>query len=148
MPLMDVGNVLVWHALKLYLPPGTRLTSVYRSPNNQFNFIVQKARKHGYKFAKEPVLGDRSSWIGALEFVRTKGYKVAEPGKSYHQRGMAYDLAGPDLQKIKEAVLKAVAAGSIRLVNKSNNLIIETQNRCVHVEIESATLDHEPFEYA
>jgi hypothetical protein len=44
--------------------------------------------------------------------------------------------------------LKAVAAGGIRPVNKLNNPIFETQNHCVHVEIESATLDYEPFEYA
>jgi hypothetical protein len=64
------------------------LTSVYRSPDAEFSSIVKKARKHGYKFAKDPVLGDRSFWIGALEFVRTKGYKVAQPRKSYHKKGM------------------------------------------------------------
>jgi len=149
MPLLDVGNHLVWQALKLYLPPGTRLTSVYRSPASQFDFIVEKARKHGYKFARDPVLADRPSWIGALEFVRSKGYKVAEPGKSLHQRGLAYDFSGPDLQKIKAAILKAVADGRVRLVNKPRNLIVEPPpQNCVHAEIEAATLDYEPFEYA
>jgi hypothetical protein len=147
MPLMDTGNYLIWQAIKHRLPPGTRLTSVYRSPADQFKFIVKAAKKHGYAFTHEPVLENRSSWINALKFIREKGYKVAEPGKSMHQQGLAYDFTGPDLQKIQAAIAKAVAEGHIRLVNKPNNLIIETRNNCVHAEIESATLDFEPFEY-
>src|SRR6266516_3046525 len=97
MVMMDVGNRLVWQALKLYLPPGTTLMSVYRPPESQLNLIVENAKKAGYKFADTPVLARRSSWIGALEFVRSKGYKIAEPGKSLHQRWLAYDFSGPDL---------------------------------------------------
>ena len=148
MPLMDVGNYLVWQAIKLYLPPGTKLTSVYRPAQAQLEFIMKKAQSQGYKFTRPAVLSDRTSWSAALDFVRSKGYKVAEPGKSLHQRGLAYDFTGPDLQKIKAAVLKAVSEKRISLVNKPNNLIIEPQNNCVHVEIEAATIDFEPFEYA
>ena len=147
MALMDVGNKFVWQAIKLYLPMGTKLSSVYRPAQAQLDFIVKKAQAEGYKFARPAVLNNRSSWSEALDFVRSKGYKVAEPGKSLHQQGLAYDFTGPYIQKIKAAILKAVGDGKIRLLNKSNNLIIEPINNCVHVEIEQAWLDFEPYEY-
>jgi len=149
MALVDTGNQMVWHALKLYLPPGTRLTSVYRPAQAQLDFIVRKAKKEGYTFASQPLLSDRSSWIGALDFIRSKGYKVAEPGVSRHQKGIAYDLSGPDLNTIEAGVRKAVAEGRITLVRDSKSPILrETVNRCVHVEIEAAILDSEPFDWA
>jgi hypothetical protein len=147
MTLVDTGNLMIWYALRPYLPPGTRLTSVYRPAQAQLDFIVRKATKEGYHFAKPPVLGDRTSWAGALGFIRQKGYQVAEPGLSKHQRGMAYDLSGPDLDAIEAAVRKAVAAGRISLLRGSNRPIRpETINRCIHVEIEAAILDFEPFD--
>jgi hypothetical protein len=149
MPLMDTGNKWVWHALKLYLPAGTRLTSVYRPPQAQLDFIVRTARKHGYKFDRIPLLHDSQSWAGALEFVRKKGYKVAAPGRSAHQRGVAYDFTGPNLDLIKKALQKAADARRITLVPGSRSaLIIERTNNCVHAEIESALIDHDPFDFA
>jgi hypothetical protein len=69
--------------------------------------------------------------------------------KSMHQRGLAYDLSGPDLSKIEAAVRKAVADGRIRLVQGSSSAILcEPRNNCVHVEIDGGLLDFEPFEYA
>ena len=55
----------------------------------------------------------------------------------------------PDSAKEKPQKGKVVAVGDgkIRLLNKSNNLIIEPINNCVHVEIEQAWLDFEPYEY-
>ena len=149
MALMDTGNLLIWQALKLYLPVGTRLSSCYRPPQAQLNFIVQTARAKGYRFARNPALHDEASWSGALAFIRQKGFKVAAPGRSMHQRGLAYDLSGADLSKIETAVRKAVADGRIRLVAGSPSAILrETKNHCVHVEIEGGLLDFEPFEYA
>jgi hypothetical protein len=147
MALVDTGNLMVWNTLKHYLPPGTRLTSVYRPAQAQLDFIVRKAKKEGYKFTKPAVLGDRSSWIDALKFIRGKGYKVAEPGVSKHQSGVAYDLSGPDLSKIEAGVRKAVADGSITLLRTSKNPILrETTNHCVHVEIEAAIVEMEAFQ--
>jgi hypothetical protein len=146
---MDVGNWLVWQALKLYVPPGTRLTAVRRTAQEQLNFIVRKARAGGYQFTKPALLSDPTSWRDALAFVRSKVWKVAAPGESKHQSGLAYDLAGPDLAKVEAAVRKAAADGRITLVRTSRNPILrEVVNRCVHVEIESGLLDFEPFEYA
>ena len=65
-----------------------------------------------------------------------------------HQRGLEYDLSGPDLDAIVSAVKNAVTHRRIHLVPGSrSNLLIERQNHCVHVEIDSAVLDFEPFEF-
>src|SRR5690348_3915127 len=142
---MTRTNELMWQALRLYLPPGTRLNSVRRPPQEQFDIIVKLARGNGYHFATPPHLNHESSWRGALSFIRQKGFKVAAPGRSMHQRGLAYDLVGPDLDKIETAVRKAVSDGRIKLVPGSRSAILqEPMNRCVHVEMEAGILDFEP----
>ena len=147
MPFMDSGNILIWQALKLYLPVGTKLTSCRRSPSEQLAFIRRTAEQYGYRFASPPTVDNSGSWQPALEFIRYKGYKVAAPGSSMHQRGLAYDLSGPNLNAILSAVQKAVDQKRIRLVSGSrSNLLIEKQNHCVHVEIDEGVLDFEPFE--
>lgn len=149
MALLNATNAQIWQALKPYLPPGTSLTSVYRPAAAQLSFIVRKARAHGYRFSKPPVLEQRDTWEDALVFVRKKGYKVAAPGASNHQAGVAYDLSGPNLKKIEEAVRKAVAAGRITLLRTSKTPILpEPKNNCVHVEIEGAIIDFEPHDFA
>jgi|KBSMisStandDraft_5_1062788.scaffolds.fasta_scaffold456267_1 hypothetical protein len=149
MPFMDSGNVLIWQALKLYLPAGTSLTSCRRSPSEQLAFIRRTAEQYGYVFASPPKVDNSASWQPALEFIRNKGYKVAAPGSSMHQRGLAYDFSGPNLNAILTAVQKAVDQRRIRLVAGSkSNLLIEKRNHCVHVEIDEGVLDFEPFEIA
>lgn len=150
MALMDVVNQTVWQVLKSYLPPDTRLTSVYRPPQAQLDFIVQKAGKHGYSFSRKPTLNDKTSWQGALKFVRARGYQVAAPGSSMHQKAIAYDLVGPSLDKIAAAMRKAAHEGAITLVHESSQPIrIEPPpQNVVHVEIEAVTLFHDPFDWA
>jgi hypothetical protein len=149
MPHVDSGNLLIWQALRLYLPLDTKLSSVRRPAAEQLAFIKKTAEKNGFLFKTPPTLRDSDSWRPALEFIRSKGYKVAAPGTSMHQRGLAYDLSGPNLNAILEAVKKAVAQKRIHLLQGSkSNLLIEHQNHCVHVEIDSGILDFEPFDYA
>lgn len=148
MAQIDTGNYLTWHTLKSFLPRGTRLSSCYRPAQAQLAFIVKKAKKEGYAFTRAPQVSDERSWSGALALLRKKGYKVAPPGRSNHQSGLAYDLSGPDLSAILAGVERALAEGKITLLQGSkSNLIVEKKNNCVHVEIESALIDHEPFEF-
>ena len=147
--LVDVGNTLIWQCLKLYLPVGTRLNSVRRSPQDQLALIVERAKKQGFHFKRPPVFGDESSWIDAWKLVNTAKYPIAKPGKSMHQKGLAYDLTGPDLKAIFEAVNKASSTGRIHLIPPRpgwQNPRLE--GNCVHVEIDSGKLDFEPFDYA
>jgi hypothetical protein len=119
---------------------------VHRPAQAQLDFIVSKARRHGYSFTRTPLLRDRSSWQPALEFIRTKGYKVAEPGKSAHQLGIAYDFSGPDLGKIESAIRRAAADGKITLAKSKSAILLETHNRCVHVEVVGAVIHNEAFD--
>jgi hypothetical protein len=154
MPQVDVVNLMVWTQLKSYLPPGTTLNSVYRSPQDQLDYIVRKAKEYGYTYTKKPTLSDRSSWQAAPEFIRKgtakyKGIKVAAPGRSMHGRGIAYDLGG-DLKKIEAAVRRAVADGRIKLSGSKDALLIEPNNGprgCVHVEIVEAVIHNDSFDY-
>jgi hypothetical protein len=145
--MMDVVNLTVWYQIKPYLPPGTRLTSVHRPAQAQLEFIVSKARKHGFVFQKAATLRERATWHPALEFIRTKGYKVAEPGKSAHQMGIAYDFSGPNLGKIEAAIRRAVADKRITLAQSRSAILVEKQNHCVHVEIVGAILHNDPFDF-
>jgi hypothetical protein len=146
MPQVDVVNLTVWNQIKPYLPAGTRVTSVHRPAQAQLDFIVRKARQYGFEFNKPATLKDPSSWQAALEFVRSKGYKVAAPGKSAHQAGIAYDFSGPDLPKIAAAVRRAVAEGRIKLAISKSALLIEKVNHCVHVEIVEALIHNDAFD--
>jgi hypothetical protein len=145
--MLDVVNLAIWYQIKPYLPAGTRLTSVRRPAEAQLNFIVATARKHGYQLPRPASVHDPSSWQGALDFIKAKGYKVAAPGRSAHQQGIAYDFTGPDLQRIESAIRKAVADRRITLATSKSAILVETQNHCVHVEVVGAILHNEPFDF-
>lgn len=143
MPVVDAVNLMVWNQIRLLLPAGTVLSSVKRPASAQLAVIVSKASALGYKFARTPTVEDASSWQGALDFLRKKGFKIAAPGRSNHQSGFAYDFTGPDLQAIRSAIMKAAADGRITLANSRSALLIEHKNHCVHAEIVRATIWNE-----
>ena len=149
MAKVDVVNQLVWYAIRQRLPQNTRLTSVYRSAEEQLGFIVAKAKANGYKFEKTPTVKDSASWQGALDFLRQKNYTVAAPGRSFHEKGIAYDLSGPDLKKIETSIRAMVSDGTITLSDGSkSSILIEKRNHCVHVEIQAAILYGDIYDYA
>lgn len=157
MPLLDQRTELIWQAFKLYLPRGTRLRSVIRPPQAQLAIIVKYAIDSGYKFPRPATLDEPSSWEPALKYIRKKGFEVAAPGSSMHERRFAFDLThsptarDSDLQDIETALLKAAADRRITLMPSRPhwpNPKIELKNRCVHVEIKAALLDFEPFDCA
>src|SRR5206468_3536283 len=90
---MNAGNDMIWQCFKLYLPPGTLLPSVHRPADEQLAIIVQRAKEKGYQFKRTATVADESSWIEAWKLVNTKKNPVAKPGRSMHQKGLAYDLA-------------------------------------------------------
>jgi hypothetical protein len=145
MVLVDVVNLIVWNQLRSIVPPGTRLTSVKRPASAQLQFIVGKSKSLGYVFSEPPVLQREATWRGALDFLRSKGIKVAAPGRSNHQQGIAYDLSGTNLDRIAESVRKAAESGRITLANSPSRLLIERANNCVHVEITAAIIHNDQF---
>ena len=142
-------NDAIWNCLRLYLPPGTTLSCVYRSNEDQLEIIVKRATDQGYKFSRIPKVSDPASWLGAWHKVNTKRNPIARPGSSTHRFGIAYDLAGPDLPKIVNSILKAAAAKAISLAPPRPNWDNpRLEGTCVHVEILGGKIDFEPFEFA
>lgn len=143
LPLQDQ----VIAALASYLPDGTAVTSVYRSAEDQLKTLIRFANKNGYKFENAPTLSDRGSWSPALAYVKKKGIKIAAPGSSQHEKGIAFDLSGPDLKAIHEGVNTAIADGVISV----RKIIHEVANHCIHVEVTSVSYGNnitflQPFE--
>ena len=134
MARLEFQHEFVWDILQEYVPEGTKLSSVLRSDQEQLNTIVRYAKAKNYKFKTAPTLASRGSWYPALAHIRSKGIIIAEPGKSPHQHGLAFDLVGPDLEAISKAVEQARDDGAISIKRK----IIERGNKCVHVEVSSA----------
>jgi hypothetical protein len=141
-------NDAIWNCLKLYLPPHTILSCVYRSDQDQLDIVVQRATKKGYKFPSPPKLSDTHSWRAAWHLVNTRTDPVARPGSSMHRLGIAYDLGGPNLKDIVAGILNASAAKAIALAPPRphwENPRLE--GHCVHVEILGGRMDFEPFDF-
>jgi len=144
--LVDVVNLQIWNQLSPFLPTGTKLSSVKRPAKDQLKFIVNTSKRLGYEFSREATLDDETSWKDALKFLREKGYIVAAPGRSNHQSGIAYDLAGPDLDAIVAGVKQAVDKRYITLLEGSRSALLkEPTNGVVHVEISGAVLFNDQF---
>lgn len=147
--ITSAANSMVWRVLTAYVPVGTCLTSVYRSPQHQLDIIVARATALGYVFKEPPVVNHPRTWLEAWKLVNTRSDPVARPGQSMHERGLAYDLAGANLKDIMEGIMKAAAEGRINLLPARNGWTNpRLEGSCVHVEIEGATLDFEPFAIA
>jgi len=142
-------NDAVWQCLKLYLPPLTTLSCVYRSDEDQLAIIVERAKARGFKFSHPPRVSDPSSWLPAWHLVNTKQNPVARPGSSTHRLGIAYDLTGPDLSKIVAAIQKAASLRAIQLAPRRSGFDNpKLEGHCVHVEILGGSIDFEPFDFA
>lgn len=125
---------LSYTMLQKYLPPGTRFTSGYRSPQKQLDLIVRNARARGISVPANVSLEDESSWRPALMALRATRFIVAAPTTTPHGTDEAvFDLSGPSIEAIRAGLLKAQDAGMI----KYRRIIFEPSNNAVHVEVES-----------
>ena len=122
--------------LQEYLPPGTRMTSGYRSPEKQLNLIRRMAQSNGIPVPAQMSVNDQSSWQAPLNGLRAKGFIVASPLTTPHATPeMVFDLAGASLDVIKAGVYEAEKAGTVKI----RKVIYEAQNGAIHVELESIT---------
>src|SRR5215213_9835646 len=120
--------------LQPYLPPGTRLTSGYRSPDKQLDLILRLARANGIPVTGQSSLGNENTWRPALMALRSKGFIIAAPTSTPHGTDEAvFDLSGADLNAIQAGLRQAEKAGMV----KFKRILFESQNNAVHVEVES-----------
>ena len=146
---MSQYNDAIWNCLKLFLPPLTTLSCVYRTNEDQLQIIVERAVKRGYNFSKPPTVSDHASWLAAWQLVNSRMNPVAKPGGSTHRLGIAYDLSGPDLPKIVAAIQKAASVRAIQLAPRRGGFDNpKLEGHCVHVEILGGRMDFEPFDFA
>src|SRR5215216_3249579 len=119
--------------LQPYLPPGTQMTSGYRSAQEQLDLIRRLARAHNIATPTHMEVSDRDSWWQTLLAVRDKGYIVAAPTTTPHStREIVFDMSGSNLNAIEEGCRRAERDGIVQF----RKIIRETQNNAVHVEIE------------
>lgn len=120
--------------LQEFLPPGTRMTSGYRSPEKQLDLIMRMAKSKGVPTPDHPSVADESSWRGPLMALRAKGFIIASPTNTPHATEEdVFDMSGAELNAIQDGCRQAEKAGKL----KFKRILFEVQNNAVHVEIES-----------
>jgi len=120
--------------LQEFLPPGTRMTSGYRSPEKQLDLIMRMAKARGIPTPDHPTVNDDSSWRSVLNALRAKGFIVASPTNTPHATEEdVFDMSGADISAIQDGCRAAEKAGKV----KFKRILFEVQNNAVHVEIES-----------
>jgi hypothetical protein len=125
-----------------------RLTSGYRSPQDQLELIKGKAIKYGldkkYPSIQTATVDDVESWHSAWdELLHNYGYITNPPvsavsritGKRYgaspHSTGKAFDLSGADLNRIAAVVQRYKKDGG-----SIGQIRIEPVNHAVHIGIQ------------
>lgn len=127
-------RLLSYTMLQEYLPPGTRFTSGYRSPQKQLDLILRMARAKGIPTPSTASIEDENSWRGALMGLRSQGIIIAAPTTTPHATDEAvFDLSGADLNSIQAGLRQAEKAGMV----KFRRIIFEARNNAIHVEVES-----------
>ncbi|MDQ3255379.1 MAG: FHA domain-containing protein [Acidobacteriota bacterium] len=125
---------LSYTMLQEYLPPGTRFTSGYRSPEKQLDLILRMAKARGIPTSDKASVGDESSWRPALMSLRANEIIIAAPTTTPHGTDEAvFDLSGADLNSIQAGLRRAEKAGMVEFTR----IIFEPRNNAVHVEVKS-----------
>ncbi len=121
-PSIEVG----FRALDKYLPANVVMTSGLRSDADQERIINEYYASHG---GPEEVtdVEQRRQWL------QSDGLIIAKVGSSPHRTGLAFDLSGAPIEKIKEAVDRA-AADHLELFPLKNTIVERKQN-CLHVNL-------------
>lgn len=128
-----------WMTLQPFLPKSAIMTSGVRTEDDQENIINAAWNKLGAE-AKYP---NSSPEQKAKILTQQYNYIVSSPGKSPHQKGLAFDISGANLQKIKEAVEYVNGEAQLGVTLKP---LVEHGNNAVHVDILKA--DYRPMEIA
>ncbi len=135
----DVSRKVAFGVLQKYLPPGTQITSGYRSPQDQLNLIRRYAQRYNSARPDDPIplpakmeVNDQASWEPVLRALRARGFVMNAPTATPHTTVDAvFDLAGAELQQIMAGCRAAERAGRVQF----RQLLLEPQNNAVHVDV-------------
>jgi tetratricopeptide (TPR) repeat protein len=136
----NVSRVVAFRILEKYLPAGAKVTSGYRSAQDQLNLIRKFAQRynaaHHYDQIPLPArmeINNEASWDAPLRELRARGFIINAPTATPHSSDDAvFDLAGADLQQIIAGCRAAERAGKIRFRNPP---LPEPKNRAVHLDV-------------
>lgn len=136
----NVSRVVAFRVLEKYLPAGAKVTSGYRSAQDQLNLIRKFAQRYNSAHPSDQIplparmeVKDEASWDATLRELRARGFIINAPTATPHSTDDAvFDLAGADLQKIIEGCRAAERAGKIRFRSPP---LRESQNRAVHLDV-------------
>jgi hypothetical protein len=132
----------VWNTISPYLPDGSKMTSGYRSSDEQrliiYNFYNVKYKDQIQKKNSEATWAKYKELQGKnntdaenqmLTMVRACGQKVEAPGSSPHQKGIAIDVGGMGDEKQCRALLWCY----VNFIDKALvTKILPEVNGCVH----------------
>jgi FHA domain len=115
------------------LPNGTRLTSGFRTANDQLAIIRHYAQVDGVQVPANMRVDKPETWRPVLAKLRERGYIIADPDKTPHSSDdlIVFDLAGPDQNAIEAAVRRARDKGLVDI----ERIIREGPRQAVHVEL-------------
>src|SRR5262245_34363957 len=111
--VVEKDDAIVYVAFTLLvegcLPNGTRLTSGFRTANDQLAVIRHYAQAEGIPVPANMRVDKPETWRPVLAKLRERGYIIADPDKTPHSSDdlIVFDLAGPDQKSIEAAVRRA-----------------------------------------
>jgi len=131
--------------LEPYLPLATRMTSAYRSPQDQVSTIRNLARRYNVEQRRHPIplpedmTADRAEmWLSTLRRLRDLGYVVnapvsghATPVSPHATYNIAFDLSGANLDQIVTGCRRAQERGLIGF----GQILKIPVNNVVHVQV-------------
>ena len=137
--IVKKDDVAVYTALVLLqdnLPRGTRMTSGFRTADDQLRILRHFAQNEGIPIPPNMSVDKPDTWRPVLAAVQGRGYKIAAPGESNHGSDLiVFDLAGADLNQIQNACHAAQRRGVVKITKT----ILERKNNALHVELEVTT---------
>jgi len=136
--VIEKDNLPVYVAFTLLveccLPNGTRLTSGFRTANDQLAVIRHYAQVEGIPVPANMRVEKPETWRPIVDQLRKRNYIIADPDKTPHSSDdlIVFDLVGPDQNAIEAAVRRAER--DKKLV-KIERIIREGPRQAVHVEL-------------
>jgi FHA domain len=135
--VVEKENLPVYVAFALLveccLPNDTRLTSGFRTANDQLAIIRHYAKAQGIQVPANMRVDKPETWRPVLAKLRERGYIIADPGRTPHSSDdlIVFDLAGADQNSIEAAVRRAEREKGLVKIER----IIREPRQAVHVEL-------------